>query len=192
MTGYHLAQVNIARVRAPLNSAAPDDLVAGLAPMADPDGQPGFVWRRPPEPRAAAVHTFRLESASQLTAIVNLTVWKSVDALADFVLHQGHGAFLRHRRDWFYPTARTTNALWWVPAGHEPDPPEAEERVRHLRTHGPTATAFTFRLTFPPPDRRISLLQGGGGLDRIEHSAPAAVEPDDGDAIAPRTLAAGG
>ncbi|MCK9898015.1 DUF3291 domain-containing protein [Frankia sp. AgB32] len=188
MTGYHLAQVNIARVRAPLHSAVPDDLAAGLAPMADPDGQAGFVWRRPPEPRAGAVHTFRLESAAHLTAIVNLTVWTSVDALADFVLHQGHGAFLRHRRDWFRPTARTTNALWWVPVGHEPDPPEAEDRVRHLRTHGPTATAFTFRLTFPPPDRRISLVQGGG-----EQSAAAAAEISGTDnTIAPRTLAAGG
>ncbi|SNQ49660.1 conserved hypothetical protein [Frankia canadensis] len=188
MTGYHLAQVNIARVRAPLDSSAPDDLVAGLAPAADTgDGQPGFVWRRTPGPSATAVHTFRLGSAAQLTAIVNLTVWESVDALADFVLRQGHGAFLRHRRDWFHPTDRATNALWWVPVGHEPGAEEAEERVRHLRTHGPTATAFTLRLTFPPPDRRISLVPGGGA--RVA-AAPAGGEPAGPPAA--RSLATGG
>jgi hypothetical protein len=186
MTGYHLAQVNIARIHAPLDSATPDDLVAGLAPRADPDGQPGFVWRLPPEPGTGIVHTFRLDSATHLTAIVNLTVWESVDALADFVLHHGHGAFLRHRRDWFHPTARTTNALWWVAVGHRPGPREAEERVRHLRAHGPTATAFTFRLTFPPPDRRISLVPGGGE----DSAARAAAGPPD--MPASRTLAAGG
>ncbi len=50
-------------------------------------------------------------------------------------------------------------ALWWVPAGHRPDVAEAEARLLHLRTHGPTPYAFTSRTSFPP---------GAGGL------APAA------------------
>jgi hypothetical protein len=189
MTGYHLAQVNIARVRAPLDSPAPDDVVAGLAPTVDSgDGQPGFVWRHAPVPGGpAAVHTFRLGSSAQLTAIVNLTVWASVDALADFVLRQGQGTFLRSRRDWFHPTERATNALWWVPAGHQPSAEEAEERVRHLRTHGPTATAFTLRLTFPPPDRRISLVPGGGA----QLTGPSLLD-ESGETVAPRGVAAGG
>lgn len=188
MTGYHLAQVNIAGVRSPLPAEAPDHVAAGLAPMADPDGQPGFVWRHPAQPRSGAVHTFRMDDSEQLTAVVNLTVWASVDALADFVLRQGHGAFLKHRRDWFRPTARATNTLWWVPVGHQPGATEAEERVRHLRIHGPTATAFTFRLTFPPPDRRVSLVPDTGDV----HQPPAAgLGDDDADDLPSRALAAG-
>ena len=41
-------------------------------------------------------------------------------------------------------------ALWWVPAGHRPTVAEAESRVLHLRTHGPTPHAFTLRTSFPP------------------------------------------
>ncbi len=187
MTGYHLAQVNIARVLTPLDSPAPDDILAGLAPVSDlGDGQPGFVWRLQPEQGAAAVHTFRLDAEADLTVIVNLTVWESADALADFVFRHGQGAFLRRRREWFHPTDRATNALWWVPTGHRPGTPEAEERVRHLRTHGPTATAFTFRLTFPPPDRRISPVPAGDTEPAAEHADAHT------DTHAPRSLAAGG
>jgi len=37
-----------------------------------------------------------------------------------------------------------------VPAGHRPTVAEAEERVLHLRAHGPTPYAFTLRTSFPP------------------------------------------
>jgi hypothetical protein len=38
--------------------------------------------------------------------------------------------------------------LWWVPAGHIPSLDEAEERLEHIRKHGPTAHAFTVREAF--------------------------------------------
>lgn len=40
--------------------------------------------------------------------------------------------------------------LWWVPAGHRPTVTEAENRLLHLRAHGPTPYAFTLRTSFPP------------------------------------------
>ncbi len=40
--------------------------------------------------------------------------------------------------------------LWWIPAGTIPTLDEAEERLLHLRKHGPTPRAFTFRDPFPP------------------------------------------
>ncbi len=40
--------------------------------------------------------------------------------------------------------------MWWVPAGHRPTVAEAEARLLHLRTHGPTPYAFTLRTSFPP------------------------------------------
>ncbi|MBB5958967.1 hypothetical protein FHS29_005576 [Saccharothrix tamanrassetensis] len=42
-------------------------------------------------------------------------------------------------------------ALWWMPAGHRPAVAEAEDRLAHLREHGPTPFAFTLRETFPSP-----------------------------------------
>ena len=45
-TGYQLAQINIARLRAPLDSPELADFVAALEPInALADGSPGFVWR---------------------------------------------------------------------------------------------------------------------------------------------------
>jgi hypothetical protein len=34
---------------------------------------------------------------------------------------------------------------------HRPSTAEAEERLQHLRAHGPTCWAFTLRTHFPPP-----------------------------------------
>ena len=40
-------------------------------------------------------------------------------------------------------------ALWWVPTGHRPTAAEAESRLLHLRTNGPTPYAFTLCTSFP-------------------------------------------
>lgn len=82
-----------------------------------------------------------------------MSVWESIDQLAEFVYRSGdHLAVMRRRRQWF-ERIKVFMALWWVPAGHRPTVAEAEERLRHLRAHGPTAFAFTFRQRFPAPDR---------------------------------------
>ena len=48
------------------------------------------------------------------------------------------------------PVAYT--ALWWIPDGATPTTDDAEDRIRHLRLHGPTPYAFTLRVHFPPPE----------------------------------------
>jgi hypothetical protein len=42
--------------------------------------------------------------------------------------------------------------LWWVAAGHLPTVAEALAKLEHLKQHGPTPGAFTFRKPFSPPD----------------------------------------
>jgi len=80
-----------------------------------------------------------------------MSVWASLDALADFVMHTEHGDYLRRRREWFERIEQPIVALWWVPAGHVPTTGEAKERLDHLAAHGPSPHAFTFRQAFPPP-----------------------------------------
>ena len=46
---------------------------------------------------------------------VNLSVWKDLDALRDFVRNRLHLAVLRRRGEWFVPSQVPTLALWWVP-----------------------------------------------------------------------------
>ncbi len=149
---YDLAQVNIARLLEPLDSARLADFVEALAPInAVADRSPGFVWRLQTEDgNATAVRAFDDEHM-----IVNMSTWESLEALADYVYRSDHTAVMRRRRAWFHQMAEVYMALWWAPAGHIPTVAEAQERLRHLQAHGPTPFAFTFRSAFPSPGESV-------------------------------------
>ena len=150
---YVLAQVNVGRLRAPLDSPQLADFVAALDPVnATADAAPGFVWRLQTEDgNATAVRAFDWDQAGSAGVIVNLSVWVSAEALAAFVYSDAHRAVLARRRQWFERMAEAYTALWWIPRGTVPGTADAEDRVRRLRVQGPTAEAFTLRVLFPPP-----------------------------------------
>ncbi|MBL7495925.1 DUF3291 domain-containing protein [Frankia sp. CNm7] len=150
---WELAQVNIARLLAPLSSTQLAGFVAALEPVnALADAAPGFRWRLQDDSGdATAIPAFTWDTGTSAGVIVNLTVWASAEALADFTFSGRHREVLRRRREWFQPMSEAYLALWWVPAGAWPTVADAEERVRHLREHGPTPWAFTLREYFPPP-----------------------------------------
>jgi hypothetical protein len=110
------------------------------------DAAPGFVWRLQDESgNATAVRPWGED------VIVNMSLWKSVEALAAYVSGQGHASVLRRRREWFVPLGSTHLVLWWVPAGHQPTLAEARDRLEHLGAYGPGQSAFTLRERFDPP-----------------------------------------
>jgi hypothetical protein len=148
-TSYHLAQVNIGRLRAPVDSPIVAEFMAALEPInALADGSPGFVWRLQTEDgNATSIRPFEDDEI-----LVNMSVWESIEALGDYVYRSAHTPFMRRRREWFQQMAEAYLALWWVPAGQLPTAAHAVERLNHLREHGPTPYAFTFRSPFPPPD----------------------------------------
>lgn len=154
---FQLAQVNIARLLQPLDHAQLADFVANLAPVnAAAESARGFVWRLKDSSEngtddATSIEAFRWDTADSFGVIVNMSVWLDLQHLLDFVYDPKHREVLRRRREWFHQVRDATTACWWVAAGHEPTPEEAEDRVLHLRAHGPTAYAFTLREHFPPP-----------------------------------------
>jgi len=150
----YLAQVNIGRLRAPLDSPVLADFVAALDPVnAAADAAPGFVWRLQTEDgNATAVRAFEWDAAGSAGVIVNLSVWESVEALAAFVYSARHREVLRRRREWFERIDQAYTALWWISPGTTPTTAQAEYRVKYLRQHGPTPDAFTLRVHFPPPE----------------------------------------
>lgn len=151
---WHLAQVNIGRLRAPVEDPLIAEFVAGLDRInALADRSTGFVWRlQTADGNATAI---RPVDDDELLAI-NLSVWESVEALADYVYRSDHVAFMRRRREWFEPFGSTFLALWWIPAGTVPTVPEAMERIARLDRLGATPDAFTFKQRFAPP--------GGGAI----------------------------
>ena len=146
-----LAQVNVARLVAPLESPELADFVTSLDPVnLAAELAPGFVWRLQSEDgNATSFHAFTWDIGDSAGVITNMSVWVDVEHLAAFVYGEAHRRVLRRRREWFEPMREAYAACWWVPAGRRPTLTEAEERIRGLRRVGPTPFAFTLREHFP-------------------------------------------
>ena len=146
---WHLAQVNIGRLRARVDDPLIADFVAGLDRInAFADSAPGFVWRLQTEDGNATA--IRPADDDELLAI-NMSVWESVEALADYVYRSEHVEFMRRRREWFERFGRSYLALWWIPVGTIPTVPDAMGRIDQLDRCGATPAAFTFKQRFAPP-----------------------------------------
>jgi hypothetical protein len=146
---FQLAQINIARMLAPLDDPLMADFVAQLdAINALADGSTGFVWRfQTPEGNATAIRPYNDDRI-----LVNFSVWASLAALQAFVYASRHREVLRQRRRWFTRFDGAYVALWWIPRGHVPTVEEAKARLEHVRAYGETPSAFSFRQPFAAPE----------------------------------------
>ena len=147
MSKLHLAQVNIARMKAPLESPVMAGFVARLDEInALADGSPGFVWRL----QTGEGNATYLRPYGDDRILFNLSVWEGIEHLRDYVYRSAHVEVLRTRHEWFTKFESAYLALWWVPASHRPSVDEAKKRLAHLSEYGPTPFAFTFKVAFPP------------------------------------------
>lgn len=137
-----LAQLNIARLKHPLDSPQLKDFVDNLEPINQlAERSPGFVWRLQAEIGSAI--TIRAFSDPEI--IVNLSVWESTEALKNFVYQSNHAGFVKRRREWFEHMKESYYVLWWVADGHRPSVEEARAKLDLLRREGESPEAFTFR-----------------------------------------------
>jgi hypothetical protein len=150
---HHLAQLNVARFKLPLDDPAMAGFVAALDPInAIADRAPGFVWRlQTEEGNATSIHVFEDD-----LMLVNMSVWESVELLADFVYASGHLDVMRRRRQWATRMVEAHLCLWWIPAGTLPTLDEALDRLDHLREHGPTPHAFTFKQRYSSGEATVA------------------------------------
>ena len=152
MSKYHIAQVNIGRMRAALE----DPIMAGFVERLDEinalaDRSPGFVWRLQNEGGNATY----LRPYDDERILFNFSIWESVESLRAYVYKSAHAELLRQRRDWFEQFSGVFMALWWVPRGHVPGIDEAKKRLAHLEENGPSQVAFNFKNVFPPDEHFI-------------------------------------
>jgi hypothetical protein len=146
MRDHDLAQLNVGRLVAPTDSPQVAEFMDALDPInALADTSPGFLWRFQTE---AGNATDERPFDDDELMIVNFSTWESVEALGDYVYRTAHTEFLRRRREGFDRLDDIAVVLWWVPVGHRPGIDEAIDRLDHLRRHGPTPHAFTFRHRF--------------------------------------------
>ena len=148
MSNYHLAQLNIATLLAPIDSPQLKGFVDNLERINQlAESSPGYIWRlQSDEGDATAFRPFGDE------ILVNLSVWRSLEALKDFVYESAHIDFMRRRQEWFERMKEAYTVLWWVPEAHQPSLQEAKERLDQLRSEGASQNAFTFGKPFPAPD----------------------------------------
>jgi hypothetical protein len=95
---FHLTQINIARLLAPLD----DPQIAGFVAELDSvnalaDAAPGFVWRL----QSASGNATDVPYNDDPFVIVNMSVWDSIESLPKYVYASRHIEIFRQRAKWF-------------------------------------------------------------------------------------------
>jgi hypothetical protein len=98
VTAYQIAQVNIGRIKAPLEDPVMKGFVARLDEInALADTSPGFVWRL----QSPAGNATYLRPYDDDRILISMSAWETIDALKQYVYYSAHAELLRQRHDWF-------------------------------------------------------------------------------------------
>jgi hypothetical protein len=94
---YHIAQLNISRLLAPLEAQEMKEFVDFLEPVNKfAEESPGFVWRMAGENGEAS--SLLASPFEDPMIVTNLTVWIDIPSLQAFVYKSVHRYFLQNRR----------------------------------------------------------------------------------------------
>ncbi len=150
MKQYHIAQINIAKAKAEMES----EIMTGFVSRLDEinkmaDDADGFVWRlQTEEGDSTAIRVF-----DDSDLIINISVWQSIETLKHFVYKTSHVELIRDRDAWFNKMIESHQALWWIPEGHIPTVEEGKQRLSAIQQNGPTEKAFIFSRSFEKPNQ---------------------------------------
>jgi Domain of unknown function (DUF3291) len=135
----HLAQLNIGRVRYPVDDPRMADFMTNLALVNGiAERSEGFVWRlKDDSGNAMNIHAFDDPRMN-----LNMSVWESVETLERFVWQTVHKRFYGRKQEWFERMDGPHFVMWWISQGHTPSVAEAVARLDHLRQHGSSDYAF--------------------------------------------------
>ena len=84
-----------------------------------------------------------------------LSLWRTVEAVRDFVYSGLHQRALDQREKWFRAPEWPTFAMWWVGDDEIPTWVSASAKLEHLADKGPTALAFDFHQPYDPDDNAL-------------------------------------
>jgi hypothetical protein len=134
-----LAQLNIGKFKAGRDDPSMAyffdnlDRVNALA-----ERMPGFVWRLKDDSGNAT----NIPWAGDPAFAVNMSVWESVETLEAFVWKTVHAKVYERKAEFFEKSDQAHFVMWWVETGHIPTLAEANEKLNHYRSHGPSDAAF--------------------------------------------------
>ncbi|MFI1773622.1 DUF3291 domain-containing protein [Thalassobellus citreus] len=148
MSKFHLAQVNIAKILAPMDDPIMQDFVNNVDKMnAIADDADGFVWRLKDEDKEEAIRVFQDDSI-----IINMSVWENLESLFNYTYNSGHIEVFKRKKEWFSKMKMMHMAFWYIPEGYEPTFEDANTRLDYINTHGDTPFAFSFKSKFSVND----------------------------------------
>jgi hypothetical protein len=139
--GYQLAQFNVAKMVAPIESQVMADFVADLDRInALAEKSVGFVWRlKDADNNATSLKVFEDD-----LILINMSVWETKESLFHFTYHSEHVDIFRRRKAWFQRMTDLHLALWFIPEGHRPTVEEAKQRLQYFVHNGETPYFFRF------------------------------------------------
>ena len=160
MQSWHLAQVNVAQMKGPLDHPVLETFVARIDEMnAVADQSPGFVWRLIEDSSDASY----VRPFEDPTILFNVSVWESPEALREYVYKSKHVEMIRDRHQWVLDEDGSWNVMWWIPQGRLPSVEEAKERLAHFQARGATPFAFDFQNVFPPEPLSCENVESSSG-----------------------------
>ncbi|MBC2859817.1 DUF3291 domain-containing protein [Stappia sp. 28M-7] len=86
-----------------------------------------------------------------------LSLWRDLESLFVFTYFGLHAAALKRGREWFDKPAWPPLVMWWHMDTAPPSWADAVVRHEHLHDHGPTPTAFNFKVPFDEAGRATRL-----------------------------------
>lgn len=140
---HQLAQINIARLKAPLDDPMISEFVHFLGPINElAEKSPGFVWRLKDDEGTSATSVETPFTDEMI--IINMSVWENIETLRNFAYKTAHSYFVKSGHRWFEKMEKPHLALWWIPAGEYPTPWDAADKLTLLHQEGPSAAVFNF------------------------------------------------
>ena len=150
----HLAMINIARARYPMDDPRMSGFVDNLNVVnAAADRSPGFIWRLVGEDPDSAID---IRAFDDPAIIINMSVWQDIATLEDYTYRTIHKRVFGKRSDWFERIEGPSMALWWIKKGTLPTPAEGRNKLEELAANGPASSAFTFGDPFDPRGNRLT------------------------------------
>ena len=143
--GYHLAELNVGRLLAPVDDPRVAEFMNALDRINGLGKRmPGFVWMMEGSGEPGTGNTeAKIDGDAQYVS--NLTVWENVETLEAFVWNTVHRQFYERRAEWFEVLGKMHFVMWWVPKGQNPTLAEALQRLEHLKSNGDTDHAFGWK-----------------------------------------------
>ncbi len=134
-----IAQMNWGRMRFPLSDPRMVEFAEALEDVYRlAEVHSGFIWRISDCDSEEQLGALGLDDKVSAT----VSVWESVEALADYTFETRHGTFLKRANEWFEKVDGPQLVLWDIEHTERPTFGDAFERLENLKKHGDTSRAY--------------------------------------------------